>query len=83
MLPWILAALVLYAVTLAITIRVNIPLNNALEAAGDPDRIADLAAVREHFEATWVRWNALRGLACTAALGCLAWALVVFGRVIQ
>lgn len=48
-LPWIAAALVLYLVTFVITVTINVPLNNALKAAGDPDRIADLAAVRERF----------------------------------
>jgi uncharacterized membrane protein len=79
-LPWIAAALVLYVAALVITFGVNIPLNNALDAAGDPDRIADLAAVRERFEATWVRWNVARAVASTAALGCLTWALVLHGR---
>ena len=60
MLPWIAAALVLYVATLVITIGFNVPLNNELAAAGDPDRIRDLAAVRERFEAAWVRWNIAR-----------------------
>jgi uncharacterized membrane protein len=79
-LPWLVAALVLYLAALVTTAAVNIPLNNALDAAGDPDRIADLAAVRANFEARWVRWNIVRTLASTAALGCLAWALAVYGR---
>ena len=34
---------------------VNVPLNNAIKAAGDVDRIADLAEVRRRFdEARWV-----------------------------
>jgi len=79
-LPWIAAAFLLYAVALIITIGINVPLNNELAAAGTPDRIADLAAVRERFEATWTRWNVIRTVAATAALGCLAWALVLSGR---
>jgi uncharacterized membrane protein len=79
-LPWIVAAAVLYGVALVITFRFNIPLNDELAAAGAPDRIADLAAVRERFEAPWVRWNVARAVASTAALGCLTWALVLFGR---
>ncbi len=31
--------------------------NNDLDKAGDPARIADLAAVRQHFEVKWVAWN--------------------------
>lgn len=82
-LPWVIAALVLYVATLVITGVVNVPLNNELEAAGPRDRIADaaeLAAVRLHFEARWVRWNIVRALTSTGALGCLAWALVLHGR---
>ena len=81
-LPWIAAALVLYVATLVITIGFNVALNNELAAAGDPDRIADLAAVRERFEATWVRWNIARTVASTAAFGCLIWALVLHGRML-
>jgi uncharacterized membrane protein len=79
-LPWILAALVLYALVLVITMAVNVPLNDALVAAGDPDRIADLAEVRRRFEVPWVRWNLVRAVTSTAAFGCLAWALALHGR---
>jgi uncharacterized membrane protein len=81
-LPWAVAALVLYLAVVVITLRVNVPLNDGIKAAGDPDRIADLAAVRERFdEARWVRWNLARAVATTAAFGCLAWALVLYGRI--
>ena len=79
-LPWIVAAFVGCVVTLVLTFGVNIPLNNALDAAGPPDRVADLAQVRAAFEASWVRWNVARALVSTASLGCLAWALVLYGR---
>ena len=79
-LPWIAAALILYLATLVITFGFNVPLNNELAAAGDPDHIADLAGVRERFEASWVRWNIARAVASTAAFGCLIWALVLHGR---
>jgi uncharacterized membrane protein len=79
-LPWILIALVLYLAVFIITFAVNVPLNDALKAAGDPHQISDLAGVRERFdEALWVRWNLVRTLASTVAFGCLAWALVVHG----
>jgi uncharacterized membrane protein len=81
LLPWIVAALVLYLLAFVITISVNVPLNNDIKAAGDPDRITDLAAVRERFdEAKWVRWNIVRAITSTAAFGCLTWALVLHGR---
>jgi uncharacterized membrane protein len=80
-LPWIVAAVVLYAAVFVVTIAVNVPLNDELKAAGDPDRIADLAAVREQFdESRWAAWNVARAVATTAAFGCLAWALVLHGR---
>jgi uncharacterized membrane protein len=80
-LPWILAALVLYLAVVVITLSVNVPVNDAIKAAGDPDRIADLAAVRERFdEARWASWNVVRAIASTAAFGCLCWALVEYGR---
>jgi uncharacterized membrane protein len=80
-LPWAVAGLVLYLPVVVSTLRVNVPLNNAIKAAGDPDRIGDLAAVRRDFdEPTWRRWNLFRALASTAAFGCLAWALVEYGE---
>ena len=51
---------------------VNVPLNDALRAAGDPARIGDLAQVRQHFnEARWSAWNLVRTVTSTAAFGCL------------
>ncbi|WP_020580353.1 DUF1772 domain-containing protein [Actinopolymorpha alba] len=81
-LPWIVAALVLYGVgVLGVTARVNVPLNNELEAAGDTDTDSDagLAAARAGFEGTWVRWNVVRAVAATAGFGCLVGALVARG----
>jgi uncharacterized membrane protein len=80
-LPWIVGAAVLYLAVFVITLGANVPLNDGIKAAGDPDRIADLAAVRERFhEARWVSWNLFRAVASTVAFGCLAWALVLDGR---
>ena len=71
-LPWIGTAFVLYLIAVVITVAVNVPLNDALKAAGDPARIGDLPAVRRHFdEARWSAWNLVRTLTCTAAFGCL------------
>jgi uncharacterized membrane protein len=79
-LPWIIAGLVLYVATLVITFVANVPLNNALAAAG---AVGDgtAGAARRGFEASWVRWNAVRAALGTAAFGCLCWALTVHGRV--
>jgi uncharacterized membrane protein len=79
--PWLLAALALYGVVCVITMTIHVPLNDDLKAAGDPDRIANLAAVRDAFhEARWAAWNVVRAIATTVAFGCLLWALVLHGR---
>ena len=80
-LPWVAIALGLYVVAVVITLAVNVPLNDAIKAAGDPDRIPDLAAVRERFdEARWATFNVIRTLLSAGAFVSLAWALVVYGR---
>jgi uncharacterized membrane protein len=80
-LAWVVAALVLYLAVFVITIAVNVPRNDALKAAGDPDDLPDLAAVRASFdEARWRRWNLVRTVASTTAFALLAWALVTYGR---
>jgi uncharacterized membrane protein len=79
-LPWTAAAFVLYLPGFVATLRVNVPLNNAIKAAGDPDDI-DVAQVRRRFdEPRWVRWNLFRTVGSTAAFATLIWALVEFGR---
>ena len=78
--PWIVAALVLYFIAVVITIAVNVPLNDALKAAGDVDRISDLAAVRDRFhEGRWAAFNLVRTVTSIGAFACLAWALRVSG----
>jgi uncharacterized membrane protein len=74
-LAWTVAAFLLYLAVVVITFRVHLPRNDAIKASTDPD----WAAVRGRFdEATWARWNTVRALANTAALGCLAWALAEY-----
>ncbi|MBP2704021.1 DUF1772 domain-containing protein [Microbispora sp. RL4-1S] len=70
-LPWTVAALLCHCAMLVITFAVNVPLNNRLDAAGPPERVADPALVRARFEARWVRWNLVRTLASVAAFACL------------
>jgi len=72
---WTIAALVLNVAGFLITVVANIPLNNALDAAGDPAAIADPAAVRQRFERVWNAWNVARGVVTTAAVVGLALAL--------
>lgn len=79
LLPWLGAALVLYLIAMVITFRVNVPLNNAIKAATDPDP----GAVRADFhEARWVLWNDVRSWLSTGAFVCLAWGLVVYGNLL-
>jgi uncharacterized membrane protein len=79
-LPPIAAAFVLYLVAVIITIRVNVPLNDAIKTAGDPARV-DVAQVRAQFnEARWTAWNLVRVWTSVPAFGLLAWALVQLGR---
>jgi uncharacterized membrane protein len=81
MLPWLIAAFVLYLAIVIVTGRINVPLNNALKAAGDPN-VIDVAAARESFnEALWTRWNHVRSVACFLAFACLTWATVLYGRI--
>ena len=70
--PWAVAATAGAVATLAITFVGNIPLNNALDAAGPVDQVPDHAAVRAAFESRWVRLNAVRAVTSTGALVCLA-----------
>ncbi len=75
----LLAALVLYALTLVVTFTVNIPLNNRLAAAGPVERIADPAAVRAAFYDRWVRWNTVRTVTSTGAFAAACWAVLRHG----
>jgi uncharacterized membrane protein len=78
---WIAVAIVLYVIVFVITIAVNVPLNDAIKAAGLPDDPADLAAIRDAFdEAKWRAWNLVRVIAGVAAFASLTWALVLHGR---
>lgn len=80
-LPWIAAAVVLWLIVIVITVVVNVPLNDALKAAGPVDSITDVSAVRAALaEPRWRAWNLVRALLSTASFGLLAWALAVHGR---
>ncbi len=72
--PWAIAGAALALGTVVITFAGNIPLNDALDAAGPVSQITDLAAVRADFESRWVALNIARALTSTGALACLAWA---------
>jgi uncharacterized membrane protein len=79
-LRWLVAALALYLAAVVITIAVNVPLNDAIKAAGEPAKI-DVAKVRDQFhEARWAAWNLVRVVASLGAFAGVAWALVLDGR---
>lgn len=78
--PPIAAAFGLYLVAVIVTVAVNVPLNDAIKAAGDPARI-DVAQVRAQFgEARWAAANLLRVATTVPAFALLTWALVLCGR---
>ena len=78
--PWIAVALGLYLAAVIVTAAVNVPLNDAIKAAGDPAHV-DVAQVRAQFgEARWAAWNLLRVATSVPAFGLLSWALVLAGR---
>ena len=72
-------AAVLAVATVVITASANVPLNNALMRAGEPQALADPGEVRRRFEAPWVRWNTVRTATSVAAFACLVWALYLYG----
>ncbi|MEU4422578.1 anthrone oxygenase family protein [Actinoplanes sp. NPDC024001] len=74
----LLVALLLYAATLGVTAVVNIPLNNRLARAGEPDALEDPAAVWAAFFPAWVRWNVLRTLTSVGAFAAGCWALLEY-----
>jgi uncharacterized membrane protein len=71
--PWALAAAVLYSAAVMITIAVNVPLNDALAAAGS----TDFASARAAFEQRWVVANLVR-----AVVHCAGFATIVVGIVV-
>ena len=73
--PWAAAGLALAVLTVVVTAAGNIPLNDALAAIDPGAGASTLHAAREAFEDSWVRWNVLRALTSTAALGCLGYAI--------
>lgn len=71
-------AVTVYFAMAALTIAVNVPLNNGIKAAGNPDDIADVSEVRARFQETrWVRSNNARVVGSTIAFGLLVWALIL------
>ncbi len=68
---WIAAALVLNTAIVAVTLAINVPLNDALKARGAVTGPGAAAARREFRESRWVAWNWFRTFANLGALVCL------------
>jgi uncharacterized membrane protein len=77
-LGWLVAAFACYLIAFMVTSGANVPLNDQLARAGDPDHVRHLAATRSHFEQPWVAWNVVRALLHTASFVCMIWALMQF-----
>ncbi|GAB3744789.1 DUF1772 domain-containing protein [Amycolatopsis oliviviridis] len=78
-LPWIIAGFVLLLVMLVVTMAVNVPLNNVLEAGFDGDN-TDFEALRSKFEGVWERWNLVRTIAGIGGFGALVGGLIAHVR---
>jgi uncharacterized membrane protein len=79
-LPWLGVAFVLYLVGVIITMAVNVPLNDAIKAAGDPNEI-DVAQARAAFnESKWAAWNYVRVILSASAFIVLTGVLVTVKR---
>ncbi|GAA0472482.1 hypothetical protein GCM10010361_40860 [Streptomyces olivaceiscleroticus] len=76
---WVIAATACYVVVLILTVGVNIPLNNQLARVDNADKTHALSIISD-FKGTWETANIARTLLCTAALGLLTRALVLYGR---
>jgi uncharacterized membrane protein len=71
---WIVIGAALYLVgNIAITMGINVPMNNALVAAGADS--PNSAALWATYLDRWVFWNHVRALACTGALAAFAVAM--------
>lgn len=65
----ILAAVVLWVGMMGVTVFVNVPMNNLLEAAHlDTASPGELKELRALFQGSWTRWNNVRTVATTLAL---------------
>jgi uncharacterized membrane protein len=73
--PWVIAALVLYIATFAITMAGNVPLNDALDAVGATRDASALEAARKAFEDPWNRLHLVRTVTSIAAFACCLGAL--------
>ena len=76
---WLLAAALCYTAVLALTMGINIPLNNKLADLGRPGPATDYSVI-EDFKGTWETANIFRTLLCLTAMGSIVRALLLHGR---
>lgn len=75
---WMLAGAVLYlGGTFFITLRFNVPLNNALARAAADEPAS--AGVWDNYLFRWTAWNHVRTAAALAAAASFTWALRIWG----
>lgn len=74
---WGIASAVLATIPFAITVGGNVPLNDALAAAGRASGIANPAAVRHAFEGPWTRLNLWRTVTSVLTFAALIRTLLV------
>lgn len=79
---WLAAAAGLYVIGgFGVTFAFNVRLNDQLAALDLQQASARaLAAAREDYEGAWNTWNAVRTVACTMAMGCIAGAALASPR---
>ena len=74
-LKWIIGAVVLFGIGMVSTVFYNLPFNETIFSAGDPNQI-DVAQVRKDFnETAWLNWNHFRGLTTLLSMLCFMKAL--------
>ncbi len=73
---WVLGATLLALLGVVITLTVNVPANNRLDAAADA-RGDEAARVWTEFTSVWVPWNIVRSVLTTAAVVVLVVGLLV------
>lgn len=74
--PLAAAAALVVVGGLLVTFAASVPLNDELAAVDPGAGAVAIAQARADYEDAWNAWNAVRVVSCTAALGCVGWALL-------
>jgi uncharacterized membrane protein len=65
---------------MALTMVINVPMNEALGTIAVPDTIEDAARIWADYSPRWQVWNIVRTIASGAALLLVGWGLLLLGR---